>query len=162
MALNFAGAATFTAAGAAIATIDTAGNLSIPNRPLLVATQFGTGTAIGADIIFDTVSINNGNNYNAANGRFTAPIAGVYHVMWRQLAIHTSISSSYVFGLYVNNVYHIQTWTSKMAANTWNSNSYRTHVYMNAGDYCTLRYNAGDQLTYTDGNYAHYSVQLVG
>lgn len=162
MALNFGGAASFTAGGTVIASLDASGVLSNPNRPYLLATQSGaTGTAVGADIIFNAVGTNTGNCYNSTNGRFTAPVAGVYHVHWRQLALNSSPAAEYNFGIYINGSIWIYSFTGKQVINTWNSNSHRTHVYLNAGDYITLRYIAGSGNTYTDAGYAVYSVCLV-
>lgn len=165
MALNFGGAASFTAGGALIASLDANGVLSNPNRPYLLATQSGasgaTETAVGADIIFNAVGTNTGNCYNSTNGRFTAPAAGVYHVLWRQLAQNTSAAGEYLFGVYINGVNWLSSYTGKQLTSTWNSNSHRTHVYLNAGDYITLRYIAGSGNTYTDADYAVYSVCLV-
>ncbi len=162
MALNFGGAASFTAGGALIASLDANGVLSNPNRPYLLATQSGgTGTAIGSDIIFNTIGTNTGNCYNATNGRFTAPVAGVYHVLWRQLAQIASPAGEYQFGVCINGAIWLYSFTGKQVINTWNSNSHRTHVYLNAGDYITLRYMAGFGNTYTDAGYAVYSVCLV-
>ncbi len=162
MALNFAGATTFTAGGVAIASIDAGGNFSIPNKPVCIATQSGTGTAVGSDIIFNVTAFNVGNGYNTTNGRFTAPVAGVYHVFWRQLAQHTAASGSYIAGIFINGNYWTKSWTSKQAVNTWNSNSYRTYIYLNVGDYCTLRFTDGYGTTHPDGGYAVFTIQLVG
>ena len=162
MALNFAGATTLTAGGVAVVSLDASGVLSVPNRPICWLASGTTAYAVGSDIILSVVGYNVGNCYNTSNGRFTAPIAGVYHVMWRQLAQNASAAQSYVFGLYVNGNYYIKSWTNKMAVNTWNSNSFRTHVYLNAGDYCTLRYLEGNSTTYTESAYSQFSVQLVG
>ena len=48
-----------------------------PQRPYFKANKSGriTGTGI---VVWDTVVYNNGSHYNNSNGRFTAPIAGLY------------------------------------------------------------------------------------
>ena len=82
MALNFAGATTLTAAGVAVASLDASGVLSVPNRPICWLAAGTTAYGVGSDIILSVVGYNVGNCYNTSNGRFTAPISGVYHVMW--------------------------------------------------------------------------------
>ena len=161
MALNFAGATTLTAAGVAVASLDASGILTNSNTPMVLATQSGTGTAVGSDVIFNNIGYNVGNCYNATNGRFTASVAGVYHVMWGQLAQNAASASNFVFGVYINGTIWLPSYSTKQAIKTWNSNSYRTHVYLNAGDYITIRYVSGNQATYTNAGYAMFSVCLV-
>ena len=75
--------------GAALGTNDrltidgTTGAVNLPVQPCFNAfltTNIAAQTGNGAEpvILFDTVSINVGTNYNAANGKFTAPVNGNY------------------------------------------------------------------------------------
>ena len=60
-------------------SIDGAGRILTPARPYF---RVGMGTSqtgiTNANVIFDTVKDNVGGHYSTSNGRFTAPIAGVY------------------------------------------------------------------------------------
>jgi hypothetical protein len=65
--------------------IDAAGRIRLPYQPAFYAHSFSTNTTLNgstsADIqvpVNGTVATNVGNNYNSANSRFTAPIAGFY------------------------------------------------------------------------------------
>lgn len=147
MALNFSGVASFKSGDFEIATISAAGVLDIPSRPSVWATLNANGAAVGADIVFNVIGYNNGNCYNTSNGRFTAPTSGVYFVFYRQLAQHASALGHYIISLYINGTSGwLSSYSQKPAANLWQSLSFRTFVYLNAGDYLTLRYDGGIRL----------------
>ncbi len=67
------------AAGTTAMTLDSAGRILTPARPYF---RVGMGTSqtgiTNGDVIFDTIKDNVGGHYSTSNGRFTAPIAGVY------------------------------------------------------------------------------------
>jgi len=52
------------------------------NRPAFMAGRSSdvtkSGTSSISTFVFDTTQLNNGGHYNTANGRFTAPVAGMY------------------------------------------------------------------------------------
>ena len=66
-------------------TIDSSGRVTTStNRPAFVARRTsGSSTGI---IIFDTVLLNQGSHYDNSNGRFTAPIAGLYSFSFNVLS----------------------------------------------------------------------------
>lgn len=61
--------------------IDSSGRVTRPFQTAFYAAGSGGNvtTTNMYDFIFDNVITNIGNNYNGSNGRFTAPIAGLYH-----------------------------------------------------------------------------------
>lgn len=61
-----------------IITVD--GKLTVPNQPTFFAYQPESGTyMLGSGTpVFTTTILNTGSGYNTSNGRFTAPVAGVY------------------------------------------------------------------------------------
>ena len=65
--------------GTTAMTLDSAGRILTPARPYF---RVGMGTSqtgiTNANVVFDTVKDNVGGHYSTSNGRFTAPIAGVY------------------------------------------------------------------------------------
>ena len=73
-------------------TIDNAGRILTPARPAFRARigAQGGGTGATGDLVFETEDFDIGGNYNVSNGRFTAPIAGIYHFMFRALSAGTS------------------------------------------------------------------------
>jgi len=66
-------------------TIDSSGRVSTPARPAFRAfLNANTGnvnytSAASSDFVFGHESYDIGGNYNTSNGKFTAPIAGLYH-----------------------------------------------------------------------------------
>ncbi len=166
MALHFTNGTNFTVGGTTtVATLANSGLYTIPNRPYFWTSQTGTGTAIGADIVFNSVGVNQGNHYNSTNGRFTAPVGGRYHFTYRQLSQNANAAGEYVFILYLNGTGALYpTFTQKRAANVWHSNSYSTIVSLSANDYVALRFYSGPSgaTTYTDPNYVQFSGHLIG
>lgn len=58
-------------------TIDASGRVTMPYQPAFDVGPTTTAAA-GADVIFDVSNFNNGNHFNTSNGRFTAPVQGIY------------------------------------------------------------------------------------
>lgn len=67
--------------------INSSGYVTIPNQPIMWASSFGlSGTAGAANpLILTTSVLNIGGHFNTSNGRFTAPIAGRYQVIFTAL-----------------------------------------------------------------------------
>lgn len=61
--------------------IDSSGRVTIASIPSFLA-YFGTSSdatiSSGSDYVFDDTKYNVGSHYNTSNGRFTAPVAGLY------------------------------------------------------------------------------------
>ncbi len=104
----FAVAATlFLMAGnlyAAPGDVSVDGYLYVPNRPAFSVAlgsdwRYGTGV-----IIFEHISVNNGNHYNPSTGRFTAPVSGLYQFCFGGLhytyfgRAHLEVNGSHVYG----------------------------------------------------------------
>ena len=73
-------------------TIDGTGRILTPARPAFrarIGAQTG-GSGFSGDLVFETEDFDIGGNYNVSNGRFTAPIAGIYHFMFRALSAGTN------------------------------------------------------------------------
>ena len=70
-----------------------AGHVVKPNQVGFFATTSSHVTSSG-DIVFDTVTFNRGSHYNNSNGRFTAPINGVYFFSFACLLYNMGYNSS--------------------------------------------------------------------
>lgn len=164
MALNLAGASNITIAGTIANSINATGQYFYTNRPYFWVSQSASPTAINNDIIFNSVGMNVGSHYNTTNGRFTAPIAGVYHFTYRQLSQNANPAGNYVPQIFINGVALLPGYEQKRLANTWHSIHFQTTVNMNANDYVTMRWSSAPAgaTTYTDPNYVQFSGHLVG
>ena len=82
-------------------TIDSSGRVTTStNRPAFVARRTsGSSTGI---IIFDTVLLNQGSHYDNSNGRFTAPIAGLYSFSFNVLSDHNGSDAYFGTSLLIN------------------------------------------------------------
>lgn len=71
--------------------LDTTGRMRVPNTPAFHAKGLANsasagGTANGNEVLlFNGITYNNGSHYNASNGRFTAPCAGIYYFSYSLL-----------------------------------------------------------------------------
>ena len=78
-------------------SIDSSGRVTQPAKPAFRARKStsSSGTGTTGTLIFETEDFDIGGNYNTSNGIFTAPIAGIYHFMFRSLtATNTSGGAS--------------------------------------------------------------------
>jgi len=85
-----------TSGGTSALTIDSTGRILTPARPAFrarIGTQTG-GSGFTGDLVFETEDFDIGGNYNVSNGRFTAPITGIYHFMFRALSAGTNTGNA--------------------------------------------------------------------
>ena len=78
-------------------TVDSSGRILTPARPAFRARMSdGTGGAgVTGTLVFETEDFDIGGNYDTSNGRFTAPIAGIYWLSFDSLtATNTSGSAN--------------------------------------------------------------------
>ena len=66
--------------------IDSDGYITKPAHPCFDANLSSGAVTAGAEdptpIIYNQTSVNNGSHYSTSNGRFTAPVAGIYQFWW--------------------------------------------------------------------------------
>ena len=79
--------------GTSAMTIDSTGRILTPARPAFRARIAGSTGTTGTqgDLVFETEDFDIGGNYDTSNGRFTAPVAGVY---WFAYSSMTATNSS--------------------------------------------------------------------
>jgi len=154
-------------------SVDTAGRILTPARPAFRARMSdGTGsTGVNGALVFETEDFDIGGNYDTSNGRFTAPIAGIYWFSFDSLtATDTSGSSNATTDVaYVD--------FQKNGTSIEGSRSYAYHVggnwqtslvradllSLSANDYITVVY--GSEHAYFDNNNSYDPVfqgYLVG
>ena len=126
-------------------TIDSTGRILTPARPAFRARIAGSTGATGTQgvLVFETEDFDIGGNYNTSNGIFTAPVTGIYHLMFR--AISATDSSGTASG----NTDTIFGDLQKNGSNVAGSRFYS--YYASAGSHhATLRLNTLIQLSATD------------
>jgi len=72
---------------------DSAGRVTMPSQPAFHAVSTSIKEITGSPFIFDTVFFNTGGHYNASNGRFTAPIAGIYYLQMDFLTTNSNTNT---------------------------------------------------------------------
>jgi hypothetical protein len=85
--------------------IDSSGRVTMPYQPAFVAAKSGNTFVLDGGsvttVVFDVSRLNRGGHYNTSNGRFTAPVSGVYRFAAVFTARSTS-STTYEIKIYVN------------------------------------------------------------
>jgi hypothetical protein len=140
-------------------TQDSTGRVRFPLNPLFLAYGVRDGTFNHNNVWrFATEHVDAASNYNPADGRFTAPIAGTYVFFWDNIGFTSNTTRRYFFqinGSTVRDV-HLRQDTS----DTGNENAEYAHggmrMYMtdlSANDYVTIYYFADSgETSYPGGN----------
>lgn len=169
-AQSFAGNKTFS--GSTIAFTGTSvivsGNVLTPNRPMFSVFSDlyagGSGQAYSTTEVFYQTSntplgistiMNIGSNFNATNGRFTAPVAGYYYFSGE----FSRTSGNATLELFKNgSTAEIR---SLSYGADWQTASVSGSVYLNASDYVNIRFG-GTNNTTTNGYRINFSGFLIG
>jgi hypothetical protein len=89
--------------------INSSGHVTKPYHPAFAARGLSNAstsnyvTGLATPLVFSTVGVNTGSFYNNANGRFTAPVAGVYYFSWNLLIDDSQTTGTVNYAqIYVN------------------------------------------------------------
>lgn len=73
--------------------IDGSGRVTMPYQPAFHAVSTSVKTITGSAFIFDSAYFNIGGHYNTSNGRFTAPVSGIYFLEMSFLTSNTNTNN---------------------------------------------------------------------
>lgn len=157
-------------------SIDSSGRVTKPFQPAFKAGRNSSYTpGASTDIIFNDTSSENihfniGGHYNTANGRFTAPVAGMYYfitlILWETVPNNTIMSDS----LYINRNGTFTTYSFRRAnfnEGTTGSSAYfadHAHVFipLGANDYVTVNNAYAGRIIHGNSKYSWFAGYLLG
>ena len=153
-------------------TIDSSGRVLFPQIPCACVTLTTSNTqdtsnpytTTGTAILFDKVSVNQGSVYDSSNGRFTAPVAGIYEFAYSYLKDDDSAANTTWVNLFKNG----STYTGA-GATAYDQNptdyaqvSQKLLIDLAANDYLTLQLMGGGIHINASGQYHSIVFKLVG
>ena len=114
------------------------GAVQMQYQPVFLAgmsgSTFSTG-ALSTQIIYNTTMFDRGNNYSTSTGRFTAPVAGVYHFTHR--TSHRGSNTVYELKLFQNGVEKARQFVDGNSGS--NGGIVSCELNLQAGDYVDAR-----------------------
>jgi hypothetical protein len=138
---------TFNTGGSESMRIDSAGRVTKPSQPAFVAHTTPSTFTNNVDIIWSATALNRGSVYNTSNGRFTAPIAGLYQFFASVRIEHTIGTVSYHRISFRHNGSYVQSSRSQLSHRT--ATGYYSHcandqaIYLNVNDYVNVMFETG-------------------
>ena len=158
--------------GTSALTIDSTGRILTPARPAFRARIAGSSSAHGDQgvLVFETEDFDIGGNYDTSNGRFTAPVTGIYWFAFNMItATNTSggtpTSGDSVAVRFIKNGSDIAgTLGYSMINANFQINLNSVHIFqLSASDY--IQVNVSSEFAYSDGtavNDPSFQGYLVG
>ena len=137
------------------------GHVTMPNQPAFAATRNAGDVGTGQTYVYNNLYFNRGNHYNSSNGRFTAPVAGVYSVHTNHMDISGAAHTNLYYNILKNGSAYQHVYGTNPTAGTHHRWSWSGIIEMAVNDYLTI-YTANMSL-YGGGNgYTNFSAALLG
>jgi len=158
---NNSNALTFGNSGTERMRIDASGRITTPFQPAFIAKGLASQTTYTRNqvVVFNTAAYNVGSSYNTANGRFTAPVAGLYAFTF-QLYLNPGNTNAPT-GFSVNGTMEIFFLQSVAISGIGLS----TQISLAANDYVEVRVRdvAGASATiFNGGDHTQFTGHLIG
>ena len=112
--------------------------------------------------IFNATEYNIGSCYNTSNGRFTAPVAGIYQINFYSIIYGAYTNAAISLGLNGGSPtsgFNIH--FSPSVGGAWDNIVYTTSIYLNIGDYIFIK-KTGGYTQYHGVSWSSFSGYLVG
>ena len=146
--------------GGAMARIES-GRLLLPYQPSFYAVKTSIPTGGAVITSWETLHVNVGSHFNASNGRFTAPVAGVYQFSFYRLGYNGSghtddylrINGSQVVGYWLRTYYPSGEGSPCQMVN---------YVTLSAGDYVDFYVPSGLQIYSDQNGWIRFGGHLIG
>jgi len=140
--------------------IDSSGIVTTPSQPAFSAGR-NAGTVTGGTYICNTEQFDRGNIHNQSNGRFTAPITGVYYVSVFLMSNNQNTYNNKRYYIFINGVEYRQVYGSN-GGNLHHQWNWAGAVSLSANDYMSIEVDANMELYGGDEKYSTFSAFLVG
>ena len=158
---------------AAILKLHTSGYVQKPSQPVFIAYRVNTYniTTSAAVLVYDNERIDVGGNYNESNGRFTAPVTGLYEFAYAAIASNTA--TVYRYDLRVNGalpynpmILELRIDQSQSGSEYGTNGEYVCYVNMTAGQYAQVYVHADNTVNSVYGSsnygYTYFRGRLIG
>ena len=151
--------------GTSAMTIDSSGRIKAPQTPLFQATCITpyAMTQTYTELVYSQEEVDIGGNYNNSNGRFTAPIDGLYEFGFASIGMQNA--TCYRYRLRINGadpasggVREQRLDNNSGGGSSYpNNNEYVAYLNLTAGQYVSVfhRVDAGSINGYADANYRY-------
>lgn len=159
-----AGTVQFFTSGTLTALVSAAGQFATYKQPFFSASYSGATVAtLNTNVIWSVVTYNVGSHYNAANGQFTAPVAGDYLFYFRMLFLDTAAGRVDLL-FFKNNAAAVSggRFAIQKPASTYHSLHGTIILALAANDIISVRPNPIGPGFYSDSNYNAFGGYFLG
>lgn len=141
-------------------TIDSTGRVLTPARPAFMARR--TSNQSSGIVIFDTAMINQGSHYNTSDGKFTAPIAGLYTFSSVVLSRLGGTDNYFTLEVFINGASYAEMQGYSYLGNDF-SGAIQVLADLSANDYVQVNFTRDVYgASSATSNFTHFSGYLLG
>ena len=143
--------------------------VTMPSQPAFHAYGPGGAVADGSYVVYTYTYVNTGSHYNTSNGRFTAPVAGVYLFFWSAIGNNSNDvyrwfirKNGSATGIGANDV-HLRQDTVATGSEYATNGSRVQMVSLSANDYIQIYYDSDSGTSaYYQSDYVNFGGYLIG